>query len=262
MKNILNALDVMYENAMEEFCDLNEQENLTTICGSLTEDNSPHYIGHRKRVRARLINTGAEKFSDYELLELMLFSVIPRKDVKPLAKKLLEKFKTITNLINADRDRLLTTDGSSESLYISFAIVRELINRVLKQKIINQNIIASWGALLDYLKFTMSGIKVEQFRILFLNKKNILISDEVVSQGTIDQAAIYPREIIKRALFNEASSIILVHNHPSGSPEPSKADIDATHKIIEVCKTVNILVHDHLIIGHNKYYSFKSHMLL
>lgn len=226
------------------------------------EEAMPHYIGHRKRVKERFVTSGAANFSDYELLEIMLFSAIPRKDVKPLAKKLLENFKTITDLINIDRERLLSISGTNENLYINFAIIRELINRVLKQKIINKNIIASWGSLIDYLKVNMGNMRLEQFRVLFLNKKNILIADEVLSQGTIDQAAVYPREIIKRTLFNEASSIILVHNHPSGSAEPSKADIDMTNIIVDMCKTINIVVHDHVIISNNKYFSFKSNMLL
>ncbi|MGX6960341.1 MAG: DNA repair protein RadC [Rickettsia endosymbiont of Pentastiridius leporinus] len=221
-------------------------------------------MGHRKRVKERFVASGAANFSDYELLEIILFSAIPRKDVKPFAKKLLDNFKTITDLINLDKDRLLSIKGTNENLYINFAIVRELINRVLKQKIINKHIISSWASLIDYLKINMGNMRLEQFRVLFLNKKNILIADEILSQGTIDQAAVYPREIIKRALFNEASSIILVHNHPSGSPEPSKSDIDTTNKIVETCQTVNIVVHDHVIISNNKYYnySFKSNMLL
>lgn len=207
---------------------------------AIKEEPDPHYIGHRKRVKERFVTSGAANFSDYELLELMLFSSIPRKDVKPLAKKLLENFNSITDLINIDKERLLSISGTNENLYINFAIVRELINRALKQKIINKNIIASWGSLIDYLKVNMGNMRLEQFRVLFLNKKNILIADEVLSQGTIDQAAVYPREIIKRALFNEASNIILVHNHPSGSPDPSKADIDMTNIIVDMCKTINI----------------------
>lgn len=208
---------------------------------AIKEEVTPHYIGHRKRVKERFVTSGAANFSDYELLEIMIFSSIPRKDVKPLAKKLLENFSSITDLININKERLLSISGTNENLYINFAIVRELINRALKQKIINKNIIASWGSLIDYLKVNMGNMRLEQFRVLFLNKKNILIADEVLSQGTIDQAAVYPREIIKRALFNEASNIILVHNHPSGSPDPSKADIDMTNIIVDMCKTINIL---------------------
>jgi len=229
---------------------------------AIEEEVIPHYTGHRKRVKERFITAGAASFSDYELLELMLFSAIPRKDVKPLAKKLLDNFKSITDLINIDKERLLSITGTNENLYINFAVIRELINRVLKHKIINKNIIGSWGSLIDYLKVNMGNMKLEQFRVLFLNKKNILIADEILSQGTIDQAAVYPREVIKRALFNEASSIILVHNHPSGSPDPSKADIDTTNRIVEICNTINIAVHDHVIISNNKYFSFKSNLLL
>jgi DNA repair protein RadC len=226
------------------------------------QDNKPHYIGHRQRLRERFLNSSFENFAEYELLELLLFFAIPRRDVKPLAKKLLEKFGNLANLINADKERLLSIDGTNDGVCISFFVVRELINRILKQKVVHQNIISSWSALLDYLKSTMGGLKLEQFRALFLNKKNILITDEIMTVGTIDQATVYPREIIKRALFHEASAIILVHNHPSGNSKPSKADIELTNKIAEACSAVSIIVHDHVIISNNDYFSFKSNMLL
>ncbi len=225
------------------------------------KDDTPHYIGHRQRLRQRII-VSAENLADYELLEMILFSVIPRKDVKPLAKELLTRFGSLADLINTDKEKLLNIKGTNENLYINFIIMRELTNRILKQKVINQNVISSWSVLIDYLKVTMGNMKTEQFRILFLNKKNVLIADEVLSQGTIDQATIYPREIIKRALFNEAGAIILVHNHPSGVSKPSNTDIKLTHKIVETCANVNISVHDHVIIAANEYFSFKSNMLL
>lgn len=224
-------------------------------------DDNPHYIGHRQRLRQRIV-VSSENLADYELLELILFTVIPRRDVKPLAKELLAKFGSLVALINADKEKLLTVKGTTDKLHINFVIMRELMHRILKQKIINQNIISSWSILIDYLKVTMGSIKLEQFRVLFLNKKNALIADEVLSQGTIDQAAIYPREIIKRALFNEASAIILVHNHPSGVSKPSDIDIELTNKIVETCASVNISVHDHVIITASEYFSFKSNMLL
>lgn len=223
--------------------------------------DTPHYIGHRQRLRQRII-VSAENLADYELLEMILFSVIPRKDVKPLAKELLTRFGSLADLINTDKEKLLNIKGTNDNLYINFVIMRELTNRMLKQKVINQNVISSWSILIDYLKATMGNMKTEQFRILFLNKKNVLIADEVLSQGTIDQATIYPREIIKRALFNEAGAIILVHNHPSGVSKPSNTDIKLTHKIVETCANVNISVHDHVIIAANEYFSFKSNMLL
>ncbi|HJD56687.1 MAG TPA: DNA repair protein RadC [Rickettsia endosymbiont of Sericostoma sp.] len=225
------------------------------------KDDTPHYIGHRQRLRQRIV-TSAENLADYELLEMILFSVIPRKDVKPLAKELLTRFGSLADLINTDKEKLLNIKGTNDNLYINFVTMRELTNRMLKQKVINQNVISSWSILIDYLKATMGNMKTEQFRILFLNKKNVLIADEVLSQGTIDQATIYPREIIKRALFNEAGAIILVHNHPSGVSKPSNTDIKLTHKIVETCANVNISVHDHVIIAANEYFSFKSNMLL
>ncbi|MCC8415880.1 MAG: DNA repair protein RadC [Rickettsia endosymbiont of Gnoriste bilineata] len=196
------------------------------------------------------------------MVTLKILSTEPRKDVKPLAKELLTRFGSLADLINTDKEKLLNIKGTNDNLYINFVTMRELTNRMLKQKVMNHNVISSWSILIDYLKATMGNMKTEQFRILFLNKKNILIADEVLSQGTIDQATIYPREIIKRALFNEAGAIILVHNHPSGVSKPSNTDIKLTHKIVETCANVNISVHDHVIIAANEYFSFKSNMLL
>ncbi|MGI4775409.1 MAG: RadC family protein [Janthinobacterium lividum] len=226
------------------------------------EVEKPHYIGHRQRLKEKLMKSSAEHFADYELIELLLFAAIPRKDVKPLAKSLLKHFGSLSNLINSDKDKLLLFEGINENAYVNFHLVRELMNRILKQKIDGKNTISSWAALLDYLKFAMGSLKVEQFRTLFLNKKNILIADEVMGMGTIDQAPVYPREIIKRALFHEAGAIILIHNHPSGSSKPSKADLELTNKIVETCRSVNVAVHDHVIIAGSEYYSFKSNMLL
>jgi len=228
----------------------------------MQDESIPHYLGHRQRLKERLFSVPAESWAEYELLELILFFAIPRKDVKPLAKKLLCQFGNLSTLINTSRNQLLSVEGTNDGVYIIFFTVKELINRILKQKVINQNIISSWSALLDYLKTSMGNLKLEQFRVLFLSKKNILIGDEVMNTGTVDQAPVYPREIIKRALFHEASAIILVHHHPSGDAKPSKADIELTKKIADTCGAVNIAIHDHVIIGNNKYYSFKSNMLL
>ena len=137
-----------------------------------------------------------------------------------------------------------------------------MLNRVFAERVENKNVISSWSPLLEYLKFNMSCLKIEQFRVLFLNKKNVLIADEIMATGTIDQTPVYPREIVKKSLFHEAGALILVHNHPSGNPKPSNADIDLTTQIISACKTINVTVHDHVIIGGNEYYSFKSNMLL
>lgn len=225
------------------------------------ENKEPHYVGHRQRLKQKLLESTAG-LADYELVEILLFSAIPRRDVKPLAKMLLEHFGNLYNLINADKEKLLLVDGVNENICSSLYLVKEMIRRILKHKVIKQNVISSWGALLDYLKSTMSSLKVEQFRVLFLNKKNVLIAEETIGIGTIDQAPAYPREIVKRALFHEAGAIILVHNHPSGSSKPSKADITLTETIVETCNSVSINVHDHVIIAGNDYYSFKSNMLL
>lgn len=222
----------------------------------------PHYIGHRNRIKERFLNSNPTQFADYELLEILLFLAIPRKDVKPLAKKLLSAFSNLDSLIHADQGRIMEIEGVNRGVLLNLLLVREFINRSLKSKVVNRNVISSWSALLDYLKFTMGNIKVEQFRVLFLNKKNILLADEVMAVGTIDQTPVYPREIIKRALFHEAGAIILVHNHPSGSSKPSPADIDLTVKIAEACNTMNISLHDHVIIAGHEYYSFKTNMLL
>ena len=222
----------------------------------------PHHFGHRKRLKSKFLKTNPTGFSDYELLELVLFQSVPRRDVKPLAKSLLSAFGGFNRLVHSEKEKILAVDGATESIYLQLRIINEMLNRVLAERIENKNVISSWSALLEYLKFNMNCLKVEQFRVLFLNKKNVLIADEIMTTGTIDQAPVYPREVVKKALFYEASALILVHNHPSGNPKPSSSDIDLTSQIIGACKTINVIVHDHVIIGGNDYYSFKSNMLL
>ncbi|MDG1436284.1 MAG: DNA repair protein RadC [Rickettsiaceae bacterium] len=223
---------------------------------------TPHYVGHRKRLKEKFLKSEQSAFSDYELLELLLFQSTPRKDVKPLAKKMLQEFGDFNHLINADSTRILALDDATESSFLQLKLLRELISRIFHSKVKNTNIISSWSALLDYLKFNMGCLKLEQFRVLFLNKKNMLIADEVMATGTIDQTPVYPREIVKKALFYEAGAIILVHNHPSGNSNPSNSDIDLTAQIVNACSTINVSVHDHVIIGNGNYYSFKSNLLL
>jgi DNA repair protein RadC len=222
----------------------------------------PHYLGHRKRLKEKFLSGNAASFSDYELLELLLFQAIPRRDIKPIAKAMLERFGSLKAIIHATEDKFSDMPIIKEASYLQFKLIRELLNRILYEEVKQQNIISSWGALLNYLKFNMSYIALEQFRILFLNKKNILLADEVMGSGTIDQIAVYPREIVKKALFYEAGAVILVHNHPSGDAQPSRADIELTKQIVAACKLVNVEVHDHVIIGKDTYYSFKSEMLL
>jgi DNA repair protein RadC len=223
---------------------------------------APHYIGHRKRLKEKFLSGDASIFSDYELLELLLFQVIPRRDTKPIAKEMLEIFGNLKAIIHASADKFNEIPSIKDSGYLQFKLLKELLSRVLYDEIKQQNIISSWGALLNYLKFNMSYIPLEQFRILYLNKKNILLADEVIGSGTIDQIAVYPREVVKRALFYEAGAIILVHNHPSGDSKPSAADLELTKHIVAACTLVNVQVHDHVIIGKGTYYSFKTEMLL
>ncbi len=220
-----------------------------------------HFLGHRKRLKQRFISSPSS-LEDYELLELTLFWAIARKDVKPIAKELLHNFQNIANIIYASQDKFLDLGKTGEKIALNYLVVKELLNRVLQSKIIEKNILASWGAVIEYLKTSMAHSKTEQFRVLFLNKKNILIADELQEFGTVDQTPVYTREILKRALFHEASAIILVHNHPSGTSDPSKADIQLTNKILEACKAMNILLHDHIIVAKEGFYSFKSNLLL
>lgn len=228
----------------------------------MTEKPEPHFTGHRKRLRQRFMETPPGSFSEYELLEMMLFWSSPRKDVKPLAKLLIKEFGSLPSVINAAHDKLILTAGVTESICTNFNLMREIVSRMLQHEVIQKNVLSSWAALVDYLRVTMGATKTEQFRTLFLNKKNILIADELQTLGTVDQTPVYPREIVKRTLFHEASAIILVHNHPSGNPSPSKADIDLTKSIMQACAGVGVSVHDHVIIAGNEFYSFKSNLLI
>lgn len=223
---------------------------------------TPHYIGHRKRLKNKFLQNGDLGLNDYELLELILFQAIPRRDVKELAKKLLDKFTDFQQLVNVEKEKLMEVNGVNENVYLQIRLLKVTLNRIFKEKITKKNIISSWSALLDYLKATMEQLRIEQFRVLFLNKRNSLIDDLVMGTGTIDQAPVYPREIVKKALYYEAAALILVHNHPSGNSQPSNADIELTKQIVTACKIVDVAVHDHVIIGDNEYYSFKSNLLL
>ena len=226
------------------------------------EIKTPHHIGHRRRLKEKFIGLGSKSLSDYELLELLLFQAIPRRDVKPLAKDLLKIFGGFNNIVHADRAKILAVNDSKESVYLQLNLLKELLNRILHEKISKKHVISSWSMLLEYLKFSMGFLKIEQFRVLFLNTKNILLAEEIMATGTIDQTPVYPREIVKKALLHEAGAVILVHNHPSGNAKPSKADIDLTTQIVNACIVVNVTVHDHVIISNGSYYSFKSNMLL
>lgn len=217
-----------------------------------TEDKpKPHYHGHRDRLRGRFIEKGPDSLADYELLELLLFTAIPRKDVKPLAKEMLEKFGNISAIFNAPIHELKKVPGLSEKTVITFKTIQALFHRMMKEDVMRKPVLNSWSRLLEYCQTTMAHEQNEHFRILFLNKKNELIADEIQQSGTVDHTPAYPREIMKRALELGATALILVHNHPSGDPTPSEADIDMTFAIKAAGEPFNIVVHDHLIVSKN-----------
>ena len=218
--------------------------------------------GHRERLRARFLKGGADAMPDYELLELTLFAAVPRRDVKPLAKALIARFGSYAEAIAAKRERLQEVSGVGEAVINQLKIVEAAAQRLAKGKVIGRPALSSWAALLDYCMTAMARNPTEEFRVLFLDRKNVLVADEVQSRGTVDHAPVYPREIVKRALEHGASAIILVHNHPSGDPTPSRADIDMTRDIVAAAKSLHIAVHDHLVIGRGGHASFKSLGLL
>ena len=205
---------------------------------------------------------GADAVQDYELLELVLFRAIPRRDVKPLAKDLLAQFGGFAEIIAASPERLMEVDGVGERIVQELKIVQAAALKVTQERVLNRPVLSSWNDLLAYCRAAMADEKIEQFRILFLDRKNILIADEIQQRGTVDHTPVYPREVVKRALELGASAIILVHNHPSGDPTPSRADISMTREIVTAASALKIAVHDHLVIGHRKHVSFKSMGLL
>ncbi|MCC6597938.1 MAG: DNA repair protein RadC [Alphaproteobacteria bacterium] len=226
------------------------------------QKESPHYHGHRDRLRERFLQGGPDTLQDYELLELVLFMAIPRRDVKPLAKDMLKKFGDLPGLLSAPVDELLKIDGISENTATALKAVAATAHRMMKRELMHRPVLNSWSRLMDYCSSTMAHETREHFRILFLNKKNELIGDEIQGSGTVDHTPAYPREIMKRALDLGATALILLHNHPSGDPSPSQADIDMTRLIIRAAEPFNIVIHDHIIIARNGYSSFKNQGLI
>lgn len=222
----------------------------------------PHHVGHRDRLRQRFLDGGSDALADYELLELLLFTAIPRKDVKPLAKDLLATFGSLHKMFAAPVSELTKVKGISENTATYLKSVHAIHGRSMKRELINKPILSNWDKLLDYCHSTMAEDDVERFRILYLNRKNQLLADDVHQTGTIDQAAVYPREVLKKAISLGATAMILVHNHPSGDPAPSQADIDLTFDMIEAGRPLDIIIHDHLIIARSGHSSLKSMGLL
>ncbi len=220
----------------------------------------PSYIkDHRARLRSRFMDGGAAAMPDYELLELVLFRSIPRKDVKPLARRLMDTFGDFNRVITAPVERLLQVKGIGEAVIIDLKVLEAAAHRMARARIIQRHLLSSWDALLDYCHTTMSHSEVEQFRVLFLDRKNVLIADEEQARGTVDHVPVYPREVAKRALEINASAVILVHNHPSGDPTPSESDIKMTASVGTALAALGITLHDHLIIGKSSELSFRSY---
>lgn len=218
----------------------------------------PHWHGHRERLRQRFLRAGAGGVEDYELMELILFRARAQGDVKPLAKALIKTFGGFAETLAAPIERLTEVDGVGEATAVELKIVHAAGVKLAQERVLRRPVISSWNELLAYCRASMADEKIEQFRILFLDKKNILIADEVQQRGTVDHTPVYPREVVKRALELSASAIILVHNHPSGDPTPSRADIDMTNQIVKAALPLGVRVHDHLVIGHRTEASFKG----
>ena len=218
----------------------------------------PHYLGHRDRLRDRARAGGLAALPDYELVELYLFRTIPRGDVKPLAKALLARFGSFGGVLGASIDELRTVSGVGEAVALDLKLLQEATLRVGREQVGKRPVITSWTQLLAYVRAAMAHEPREQFRVLFLDKRNQLIADEVMNHGTVDHAPVYPREVVRRALEVSASAIILVHNHPSGDPSPSQADIAMTREIVDAARPLRIAVHDHLVVGRDGTASFKA----
>ena len=220
----------------------------------------PSYIkDHRRRLRERLTRSGAQAMADYELLELVLFRAIPRQDVKPLARRIIETFGSFNAALSAPPERLKAVMGIGDAVIGEMKIVEAAAHRLAQSRVIDRQAIAGWDALVRYCRTSMAHRETEQFRILFLDTKNVLIADEAQAKGTVDHVPVYPREVVKRALELNASAIILVHNHPSGDPTPSDADIAVTRQIKDAAETLSITLHDHLVIGAAEEFSFRAH---
>nr|WP_147179977.1 DNA repair protein RadC [Ciceribacter naphthalenivorans] len=226
------------------------------------EGGDAHYHGHRERLRQRFRESGDTALADYEILELLLFRLIPRRDTKPIAKALIARFGSLAGVFGAQSALLQEVKGVGETVALELKLIASVAQRMLKSEIRGRQVLSSWSSVIDYCHSAMAYESTEQFRILFLDKRNALIADEVQGRGTVDHTPVYPREVVKRALELSATAIILVHNHPSGDPTPSRADIDMTKMIIDTARPLGITVHDHIIIGRDGHASLKGLRLI
>lgn len=229
---------------------------------SATPADKPHYLGHRERLRERLLDAGAGALPDYELLEFLLYAGIQRRDTKALAKALIERFGSFAAVLAADRAALTGVPGMGDAAAAALLAVHEAGARLLRAGVADRPVLSNWQALIDYCTARIGFAAAEEFHLLFLDRKNALIADEKQQQGTVDHTPVYPRQVVKRALELNASAIIMIHNHPSGDVTPSRADIEMTRQVREAAKAVGIALHDHLVIGRGKHASLKSLGLL
>lgn len=243
---------------IEDASGLPELWAATTAATDASPAEKPHHLGHRERLRERALAGGLTALPDYELLELFLFRSIPKKDVKPLAKQLLARFGSLGAVLGAASEELRTVKGVGEAVALDLRLLHEATLRIAREQVARRPVISSWSALLAYVKAALAHESREQFRVLFLDKKNQLLADEVMNRGTVDHAPVYPREVVRRALELSASAIILVHNHPSGDPTPSSADVDMTRQVADAARALRIAVHDHLVVGRDGVASFKA----
>jgi DNA repair protein RadC len=230
--------------------------------GADSETGTPHWQGHRERLRGKLLKRGAGALDDYEILEVLLMTFIPRRDVKPIAKALEKQFGSLSAILAAPPEALVKVDGVGETMAAYLKAIAELNSRAGRETIRKREVISAWTALIEYVRREIQHEAREQFRLIFPDRKNQLIIDEIMGRGTVDHAPVYPREIARRAREVQFSSLILAHNHPSGDPKPSRADIDITREIIDVLQPFDISVHDHLIVGTSGVVSFRSSGLI
>lgn len=224
--------------------------------------DKPHFREHRKRLRKRFTDAGADALADYELLELVLFLAIPRRDVKPIAKRLIDTFGSFSEALSAEPARLLEVEGIGQEAATALKTIQASAQRLTRGPVGDRAIISSWDTLIDYCRTAMAFETTEQFRVLYLDRKNRLITDEVLGRGTVDHTPVYAREVVKRALEVAASAVILVHNHPSGDPTPSRADVEVTRQVTEAADKLGIAVHDHVIVAKRGHVSLRERGLL
>lgn len=239
-----------------------QQQKRSSLGVAGTQEDDAHYHGHRDRLRTRYKDHGDTALADYEILELLLFRLIPRRDTKPIAKALLERFGTLAGVFGASPALLQEVKGIGEAVAFDLKLISTVAHRTLKSELKGKQVLASWSSVIDYCHAAMGHETREQFRILFLDKRNALIADEVQQTGTVDHTPVYPREVVKRALELSATALVLVHNHPSGDPTPSRADIEMTKMIVDTAKPLGITVHDHIIIGKDGHASLKGLRLI